>query len=468
MPSQLASQYLDQEPCSLPWLGSFPTHWKLAPGFAVLRERQVKNVGMAGKTVLSLSYGRVIVKPEEKLRGLVPESFETYQIVEPGNIIIRPTDLQNDQVSLRVGQVKDRGIITSAYLCLETYSDLSADYGHLLLLAYDLKKVFYGLGSGLRQNLSWNDFRRLPIPLPSPLEQEQIVRFVRQLDSRVNRLIKAKRRLIELLNEQKQTIIHQAVTRGLDPTVRLKPSGIDWLGDIPAHWDVRRVKSLSPVKRGASPRPIADPKYFSDEGDFAWVRIADVSASNRFLEATTERLSDLGASLSVKMMPGSLFLSIAGSVGKPIISKIKCCIHDGFVYFPRLAENVEYMYYLFSTGRMYDGLGKLGTQLNLNTETVGSITIPLPPRVEQQEIATWLDHELSQFDIVLGRVNAEIDLIREYRTRLVADVVTGQLDVRQHPWANTEIEEPTEAITDDAELEDDLEETDDVLEEAGV
>ncbi|MBN8691234.1 MAG: restriction endonuclease subunit S [Armatimonadetes bacterium] len=215
------------------------------PGLAVLQERQVKNVGLREKTVLSLSYGRVVVKPEEKLRGLVPESFETYQIVEPGNIIIRPTDLQNDHVSLRVGQVKDKGIITSAYICLETKGSLTPDYAHYLLLGYDLKKVFYGLGSGLRQNLSWTDFRRLPIPVPPADEQAQIVRFIRLLDHRVNRLIKAKRRLIELLNEQKQAIIHRAVTRGLDPTVPLKPSGIDWLGEVPEHWKVKRVRHVA-------------------------------------------------------------------------------------------------------------------------------------------------------------------------------------------------------------------------------
>jgi type I restriction enzyme, S subunit len=157
----------------------------------------------------------------------------------------------------------------------------------------------------------------------------------------------------------------------MKPYPKYKNSGVEWIGAIPIDWTTIQIKRLSPVKRGASPRPIADPKYFDDNGEYAWIRIADVSASNRYLENTTQQLSEIGSSLSVKQFPGDLFLSIAGTVGKPIITKIKCCIHDGFVYFPNLKVNPEYLYYIFSTGEPYKGLGKWGTQLNLNTETVG-------------------------------------------------------------------------------------------------
>ena len=108
-------------------------------------EKQIKNKGLVEKRVLSLSYGRIVVKPDEKLHGLVPESFETYQIVEPGDLIIRATDLQNDQTSLRIGFVRDRGIITSAYLCLEGRGPLRPEFGYLVLHAYDLKKILYGM-----------------------------------------------------------------------------------------------------------------------------------------------------------------------------------------------------------------------------------------------------------------------------------------------------------------------------------
>src|SRR5205807_6899812 len=142
------------------------------------------------------------------------------------------------------------------------------------------------------------------------------------------------------------------------------------------------IKRLCQVKRGASPRPIDDPIYFDDEGEYAWVRISDVTASDKYLQKTEQKLSLLGQSKSICLEPGQLFLSIAGTVGKPIITQIKCCIHDGFVYFTSLHHNREYLFYVFSGGELYKGLGKLGTQLNLNTDTIGDIRIPVPPFIE--------------------------------------------------------------------------------------
>ena len=119
------------------------------------------------------------------------------------------------------------------------------------------------------------------------------------------------------------------------PYPAYKDSGVEWLGEIPEHWTKIAIKRISTVGRGASPRPIDDPKYFDENGEYSWVRIADVSKSDGYLNTTLQQLSSLGSSLSVKMQPGELFVSIAGTVGKPCITNIKACIHDGFVYFPQ-------------------------------------------------------------------------------------------------------------------------------------
>src|SRR5690606_16084858 len=152
--------------------------------------------------------------------------------------------------SLRIGIARDRGIITSAYLCLQTRGGLSPDYGYLLLHTYDLTKALYAYGSGLRQNLDYSDFKRMPMLVPPPDEQDAIVHFLHHADRRIRRYIRAKRKLIALLNEQKQVIIQWAVTRGLDPDVPLKPSGVEWLGDIPAHWEALRLKHVCSITRG--------------------------------------------------------------------------------------------------------------------------------------------------------------------------------------------------------------------------
>jgi type I restriction enzyme S subunit len=227
------------------WLGKVPGHWEILPAFAVFKPNHERNIGMKEKTVLSLSYGRIIIKPPEKLHGLVPESFETYQIVNPGDIVLRTTDLQNDHTSLRAGIVRDRGIITSAYLSLRMINGVIPDFGFQFLNVWDTTKAIYGYGSGLRQNLDFSHFKRMPISLPPLKEQAAIVRFLDWANSRLDRAIRAKRKVITLLNEQKQVIIHHAVTQGLDPYAPLKASGIDWLGDVPSHWRNKQLRGMT-------------------------------------------------------------------------------------------------------------------------------------------------------------------------------------------------------------------------------
>lgn len=198
------------------WLGKVPEHWRQLPGTACYREKKVPNTGMQEQTVLSLSYGQIIVKPLEKLHGLVPSSFETYQIVNPGDIIVRPTDLQNDRNSLRFGLSHHRGIITSAYMCLRTESPMSHEYGYLLLHTYDLKKIFYGLGSGLRQNLDWRDFKYLPCLVPPPDEQTAIVEYLDAQTAKIDAAMAAARREIELLREYRTRLIADVVTGKVD------------------------------------------------------------------------------------------------------------------------------------------------------------------------------------------------------------------------------------------------------------
>ncbi|HRN70081.1 MAG TPA: restriction endonuclease subunit S [Candidatus Woesebacteria bacterium] len=198
------------------WMGLIPEGWELLPGRAFFSEKKIKNVGMQEKQVLSLSYGKIIKKKDEDLKGLVPESFETYQIVSGGDIIIRSTDLQNDKVSLRVGLVKDIGIITSAYLCLKVNRNLTSEYAYHLLHSYDIRKIFYSLGSGLRQNLSITDFKFLPIVQPPHNEQKNIVSYVIDKTESIDKQISEVEKQINYIQEYKQSLISKVVTGKID------------------------------------------------------------------------------------------------------------------------------------------------------------------------------------------------------------------------------------------------------------
>jgi len=270
------------------------------------------------------------------------------------------------------------------------------------------------------------DFVTLKFSIPSIEEQQRIASYLDKNCATIDKAIEAKQKQLEILDALRKSIIHKAVTRGLDDSVELKDSGVEWLGKTPKHWNVRRIKRYAQIKRGASPRPIADQIYFDDDGEYAWVRIADVSASDRYLEKTTQKLSDLGASLSVKQNPGDLFISIAGTVGKPIITKIKCCIHDGFIWFDNPKFNKDFLYYIFLSEAPYQGLGKLGTQLNLNTDTIGQIFISIPSKKEQLHIVDCLDKKCSELTELQTNIKDQISTLEQYRKSLIHECVTGK------------------------------------------
>jgi type I restriction enzyme S subunit len=243
---------------------------------------------------------------------------------------------------------------------------------------------------------------------------------------------------------------------------KYQESGEEWLGKVPNHWKVIQIKHLSSVKRGASPRPIDDPKYFDEDGEYVWTRIADVTASDVYLTKAPQRLSDLGSSLSVKLEPESLFLSIAGTVGKPCITGMKACIHDGFVYFPELKIPSKFLFYVFAGEQAYKGLGKFGTQLNLNTDTVGGIKIGCTENEELENIVNFLDHETAKIDTLIEKQQQLIALLKEKRQAVISHAVTKGLnanapmrdsgvewlgDVPEH-WVRIKLKHITKEIID--------------------
>lgn len=197
------------------WIGTIPKHWEIKPFFALLSELNRKNLGLIESNILSLSYGRVVKKPDNRNMGLVPESYETYQIVEPGDVVFRFTDLQNDKRSLRSAEVTERGIITSAYMAVRPHS-IQSTYFAWLMRSYDLCKVFYGLGGGIRQSLKFEDVKRLPIVVPPIEEQINISKFIGRQLNLIDTLIEKTQRSIDLLKERRIALITAAVTGKID------------------------------------------------------------------------------------------------------------------------------------------------------------------------------------------------------------------------------------------------------------
>lgn len=197
------------------WIGKVPEHWEVKPFFALVTELNRKNVGLVETNILSLSYGNIIQKPETRNMGLTPESYETYQIVESGEIVFRFTDLQNDKRSLRSAQVTQRGIITSAYMAVKPQS-IDSTYFAWLMRSYDLCKVFYAMGGGLRQSLKFEDVRRLPVLIPPVDEQSAITNTINAGTARIDAIVEKTEQSITLLKERRAAFITAAVTGQID------------------------------------------------------------------------------------------------------------------------------------------------------------------------------------------------------------------------------------------------------------
>lgn len=196
----------------IPWIGMIPEHWETRTLSQMARVHFISNKNVHHQNLLSLSYGKIVCKDINTTEGLLPASFDNYQIVEDGNIVLRLTDLQNDHKSLRVGLSTQEGIITSAYLAIEAFTGILPKYLYFLLHSIDVKKVFYSMGNGLRQSLNWTELRKLKCIVPPIFEQQAIVDYIEAKLSKIDSCIADLQAEIDYLKEFKQRLISDVVT----------------------------------------------------------------------------------------------------------------------------------------------------------------------------------------------------------------------------------------------------------------
>ncbi|CAG5089476.1 Restriction modification system DNA specificity domain [Thermobacillus xylanilyticus] len=437
---QYAAKYKESE---IEWIGSIPEHWSVVPLFSVLHERQVKNNDNQVTNVLSLSYGKIVPRDVESNYGLLPESFTTYQIVEPGNIILRLTDLQNDKRSLRVGLVKELGIITSAYLCLESVKAIDPDYAYYLLHSYDIIKVFYNLGGGVRQSIKFEDIKRLPIICPPLEEQRSIVSFLDQQTAKLDELVEKKQRLIDLLQEKRQALITQAVTKGLNPNVPMKDSGIEWLGEVPAHWEVCKLNFRYSIELGK----MLDEKRIRGKSLVRYLRNQDV----QWGYINTEDLPEMDIEISERdrytIKNGDLLVCEGGDIGRAAIWRG----NDNEIGYQKALHRVrprvnerdtpEFFYFVLVAAKhrgVFNETDNKATIPHLTGEKFRQYRFAFPPIEEQREIVDYLAHIESQYRILKSKLERSTILLDQYRQALITAAVTGQIDVREKMTVSAE------------------------------
>lgn len=420
------------------WLGEVPAHWEEKPFFSLISERSESNSGMKQDNLLSLSYGRIINKDINTLDGLLPASFETYQVVYPGDIVFRLTDLQNDKRSLRSAIVREVGIITSAYLA-GACKKILPEFASHLFRAYDTRKVFYSMGGGLRQSMKYSDMKWLPILLPNEQEQAQIARFLDHETARIDALIEEQQRLTELLKEKRQAVISHAVTKGLDPTVPMKDSGVEWLGEVPAHWKVSKLGHYAQILTGF---PFPSASFSHDESDVRLLRGANIGVGSlKWIDTVYWSLSEGDNLSSYLMEEGQIVLGM----DRPWISEgmriarvtkkdMPCLLLQRVAAISPSAElDDEYLFCLLASElfKTYVEPDLTGVSVpHISPEQIMSFQISVPEIGEQRRISSFIRNQLNQMTALFEQASESVELLQERRSALISAAVTGKIDVR--------------------------------------
>ncbi|NUN13724.1 MAG: restriction endonuclease subunit S [Myxococcales bacterium] len=433
--------YAEYKESGLPWLGRVPGHWasERAKWLFTKMDRPVRD---EDEVVTCFRDGMVTLRKNRRLSGFTEATvFSGYQGIRKGDLVIHGMDA----FAGSIGVSDSDGKGTPVYNVCQPKPGVEAWYYAHLIREMSQSQWILALAKGIRErstDFRFEMFGNQRVPLPPPDEQTAIVRFLDWANGRLERAIRAKRKVIALLGEQKQAIIHRAVTRGLDPSVPLKPSGIPWLGDIPEHWETPLFgRLLTKVEQGWSP--------VAAEGELAldqWAVLTLSAVRRGVFNPYAIKPVSLSASIptEIEVAEGDVLLTRSNTrdrvgdvciVRKPRPKTILCDL----IYRLRVRADAivpEFLVYqmLSRVGRGQierDARGSSGTMPKISQGHIKSWRILCPPAGEQRRIVNSIDVNCAPVNTTISRLEREIELLREYRTRLVADVVTGKLDVRE-------------------------------------
>lgn len=415
------------------WIGQIPKHWEVHPVYAYFEEGKTKNYRMQEQNLLSLSYGRIIRKDINTNGGLLPASFNTYNVVEAGDIIIRPTDLQNDKRSLRTGLVKEQGIITSAYIDLRPKDNVNSKYYHYLLHSYDVIKVFYNMGNGVRQGLNFSEFAKLLLLEPTTVEQQQIADYLDTKCSEIDATAEDIQKEISLLEDYKKSVITETVTKGLNPDAEMKDSGIEWIGEVPKHWGTIRIGNAFSIRNERNYLPMEQVQLLSLYSGKGVFPTGEEGTTNRGNHAQTVADYKIVKKNDIVV---NIILAWMGSLGISNYNGVVSPAYD--VYIPNEEKVVpHYYHYVFRTSGIANecyryGRGIMMMRWRTYSSEFKRIHVPFPPLEEQQQIADFLDSKCSEIDAIIADKKRQRGILAEYKKSLIYEYVTGKKEVPVH------------------------------------
>jgi type I restriction enzyme S subunit len=427
--------YPEYKDSGLPWLGEVPAHWEIRRNGGLFQQRNDSGDNELPILEVSLRTGVRVRDFATSKRKQVMTDRSKYKRAGQGDLVYNMMRMWQGAAGL----APVNGLVSPAYVVCRALPGIDSGYFSRLFKTNGYLAEIDSASRGIvkdRNRLYWDQFKQICSPLPPASEQFAIAHFLAWATNRLDRAIGAKRRIIALLQEQKQAIIHRAVTRGLDPSVPLKDSGIPWLGEIPEHWEVKKIRSLAEVYGVMTPSKSAE-RYWT--GDTPWISPKDMKQFE--ITGSIAHISDAAVretGIAAIPFPAVLFVVRGMILARKLpvaVTRIPGTLNQDMKgLMPRVDISAEYLAFLLS-GAHKEILGLVeeaghGTKC-LRTDSWASFEVPLPARQEQNAICNFILSANSAIDNAALRLDSEITLLREYRTRLIADVVTGKLDVRE-------------------------------------
>lgn len=429
--------YSKYQQTDIGWIGDVPSHWSKNKFKFLLREKtKTQNIELPCG---SISFGSVVFKDSEKL---TEETRLAYQEVLSGEFLVNPLNLNYDLKSLRTALSEINVIASSGYIVLQSEGAVDKNYLKWLLFVFDIRHM-KTLGAGIRQTITFKDIGNCTTYIPSNDEQVAIASFLDGETARIDNLIAEKQTFINLLKEKRQALISHVVTKGLDPKVKMKDSGVEWIGEVPKHWDVLLHRRLiNTIEQGWSPQADSNPP---NDNQWGVTKLSAVKSGSFYPSECKAMLDEHDPLKGLSVNEGDFLITRANTpelvgdvciVGNLDGRKIILCDLIYKLSYDK-STNPRYMMYWFlgqpaRAQIKIDARGSSMTMAKIAQSHIKSWKIPVPTIEEQGQAVAYLDNILSKLYSISKEVEASIEYLREHRTALISAAVTGKIDVRNY------------------------------------
>jgi type I restriction enzyme, S subunit len=416
------------------WIGEIPEEWEVRRVKFLLDNKKELNAGMKCNNILSLTMRGVISRSELGEGGLLPSDYSTFQIFYKDDLVFKLIDLENYKTS-RVGLAHEKGIMSSAYIrAFPIRKDEAKEkFFYYFYFNLYLQGIFNFIGMGVRSTMNAKDLLEMNVIIPPENEQKQIAEFLDKKTEKIDLIINKKKKLIELLKEKRASLITRTVTKGLDLNVKMKDSGVEWIGKIPEGWNVEKIKFIACLYTGNSISDDRKGDFLNEGNSYPYISSKDINILDNVINYDNGMHIPISKSNFKRAVEGSILLCIeGGSAGKKIgYTDRKVCFVNKLCCIKSEKEGNRFLYYFFRSNNFKDyfSLHLSGLIGGVSTQNLKNFYCFLPNIKTQKQIAEFLDEKTEKIDTAISKTQVQIKKLQEYKSSLIYHAVTGKIKI---------------------------------------